>query len=96
MREKAYDVELLKGEQFKVARILLGWSQRTLAAKAHLSETPVTRLERKVLEKKSTMKLLAHVLTEAGIIFVNHEDGTMGVLIKPDADRAEEREDEDD
>ncbi|TWI62258.1 hypothetical protein LZ24_03332 [Desulfobotulus alkaliphilus] len=88
MREKAYDVELLKGEQIKVARILLGWSQRTLAAKAYLSETPVTRLERKILEKKSTMKLLAHVLTEAGIIFVNHDDGTMGVLIKPDADRA--------
>ncbi|TYT73180.1 helix-turn-helix domain-containing protein [Desulfobotulus mexicanus] len=96
MREKAYDVELLKGEQIKAGRILLGWSQKTLAAKAYLSETAVTRLERKILEKKSTMKLLAHVLVEAGIIFINHEDGTTGVLIKPDADRAEEIEEEED
>ncbi|TWI63155.1 hypothetical protein LZ24_03296 [Desulfobotulus alkaliphilus] len=93
MKDKSYDVELITGEQLKAGRILLGWSQRTLAAKAYLSQGPVTQAEKNNVRKKSTIMLIAHVLMEAGIEFINHEDGTFGVLIKPDADRADERED---
>lgn len=58
------------------ARALLNWSQEDLAKKASLTMTPISRLERKVVDtRKGTMKLITMALEEAGIEFINEKGG---------------------
>ncbi|EFI32779.1 transcriptional regulator, XRE family [Desulfonatronospira thiodismutans ASO3-1] len=72
------------GEQIRAARALLGWSQKRLAEETYMSQTPITRLERGIVDRVSTLKLVVQTLEEAGIEFVNRPDGTLGVHLLPD------------
>ena len=72
----------ISGNQVKAARALLNWSQKDLADKASLTMTPVSRLERQVVDsRRGTIKLIAMALEQAGIEFIN-EDGWVGVKLK--------------
>lgn len=85
------------GEQIRAARALLGWSQKELAEKTYLSQTPITRLERGIVDRVSTLKLVVQTLEESGIKFVNKPDGTIGVHLIPTrifGPDKEERQDE--
>jgi len=77
-------VKKISGAQIKAARALLNWSQEDLANKASLTMTPVSRMEREVVNtRKGTMKLISMALEEAGIEFINEEDW-VGVKLKLD------------
>ncbi len=73
----------ISGAQVKAARALLNWSQEDLANKASLTMTPVSRMEREVVDsRKGTMKLITMALEEAGIEFINdEEEGWVGVKL---------------
>ncbi len=74
----------ISGAQIKAARALLNWSQEDLANKASLTMTPVSRMEREVVNtRKGTMKLISMALEEAGIEFTNGEEW-VGVRLKLD------------
>ena len=74
----------ISGAQIKAARSLLNWSQEDLANKASLTMTPISRMEREVVNtRKGTMKLISMALEEAGIEFIN-EKGWVGVRLKLD------------
>ena len=72
------------GEQIRAARALLGWSQKRLAEETYMSQTPNTRLERGIVDRVSTLKLVVQTLEEAGIEFINRPDGMLGVHLLPD------------
>lgn len=73
------------GNQIRAARALLGWSQQRLAEEASLSQTPITRMERNVVDTRdSTLKLVVKTLQEAGVEFFWEEDGTFGVKLRPE------------
>lgn len=72
------------GEQIRAARALLGWSQKRLAEETYMSQTPITRLERGIVDRVSTLKLVVQTLEEAGIEFINRPDGMLGVHLLPD------------
>jgi len=72
----------ITGDQAKTARLLLGWTQATLAAEVRVSATTISKFEqggrRPPLLALSAMKL---ALEAAGVEFTN--DGQPGVKIKP-------------
>jgi hypothetical protein len=58
-----------------------------------LSQSPVARAENDAQSiKESTLKLLAMNLEQAGIQFINEEDGTVGVLLISKVEKAESGE----
>ena len=77
---------MLRSEQMRAARALLGWKQEDLAKKAKVGLATVQRLER------GSGPLMAHVSTalkvegafvRAGMVFVEPSaDGGMGVRLK--------------
>ncbi len=81
-------VKKISGKQIRAARALLGWSQTDLATVSLLSQSPVARAENDAESiKESTLKLLAMNLEQAGIQFINEEDGTVGVVLVPKSEQ---------
>ena len=74
---------MITGSQIRAARALLGWSQRDLADKALLSETAVLKLETERADSRTSTQTKARsTLEEAGIEFINRQDGAKGVVLK--------------
>lgn len=79
----------ISGNQIRAARALLGWSQIDLANVALLSQSPIARAEQDSgIIKESTLKLIQMNLEQAGIRFINEDDGTVGVVLLPRDDQA--------
>ncbi len=72
------------GRLIKAARILLGWSQAQLAAKAGVGRNSLSRLEvEEVDPRSSTIRKLTEALEEGGIRFMHaSDDDEGGVLLR--------------
>ena len=77
------------GKQIKAARALLGWSQQMLGEQASLTQAPIARMEMDISKSRpSTVKLVVKTLQEAGIEFIQEEDGTIGVKLRSQNDKS--------
>ena len=79
----------ITGKQIKASRALLGWSQQMLGEQASLTQAPIARMEMDISKSRpSTVKLVVKTLQEAGIEFIQEEDGTIGVKLRPHNDKS--------
>ena len=70
---------MIRPEQSKAARALVGWNQRELAARADISKATLQNFEAgKSRPNPGTVRLIKETLEAAGIRFVN--DTEYGVL----------------
>jgi len=67
---------MVTAAQIRAARALLGWSQQTLADRAIVSVNAVNRLERELVDTKtSTLAAVERTLIKAGIEFIPPSSG---------------------
>lgn len=79
-----YAPRMIRPEQSKAARALLGWNQEQLAARANIGSATVQNFESgKSRPNAGTLRLIKETLEAAGIRFV--DNGEYGVL-RRDAD----------
>ena len=72
--------------QVRAARVLLGWTQKDLAAHAQVSVPFINRIERgERLGRAEKLGQLRNALLEAGIEAYARPDGTFGVELQGDA-----------
>jgi transcriptional regulator with XRE-family HTH domain len=63
--------EQITGRQIIAARVLLGWSQESLAERAHIARSTLIRLENDHPSgRKSVRKAVIQALEQAGAIFL--------------------------
>lgn len=77
----------LLGKQLRAARVLLGWSQRQLAAKAKVALGTIKRMESfagEIVSYTSTLSKVQGALERGGIEFLNA--GQPGVRLKRRSD----------
>ena len=72
---------MIRPEQIRAARALLGWSQAQLAAEAKLSKTGLANIENGADPKSSTLNRIEQALEKAGVRFTEH-----GVELPPVAE----------
>ena len=72
-------------EACKAARALVGFSQKILAEKAHLSPQTVADFERGTrTPHPNNLAAISHALENSGIEFIKENDCTVGVkLVQP-------------
>lgn len=77
---------MVTAAQIRAARALLGWSQQELADKAIVSVNAVNRLERELVDTKtSTLSAVERALQKAGVEFIPAAEKGAGVrLVHPD------------
>lgn len=83
---------MVTSRQVRAARVLLGWTQETLADKALVALTALKRLEsvRGLEVRDDTRRQVTRALEAAGIVFLNSNggEGVMRTLPQKDASRA--------
>lgn len=63
--------EMITAQQIRAARALLGWTQQQLADKAKISLNAVNRIERGVVDaRSSTVDAVRRALEKAGVEFL--------------------------
>lgn len=84
---------MITARQSRAARALLGWNQETLADKALVSLTALKRVESEngLAVHESTRDQVRRALEEAGIVFLNSEQGEGVMIVRQDRPRAERR-----
>jgi transcriptional regulator with XRE-family HTH domain len=65
-----------------IARKALGWSVRRLALAAGVSDSAVKRFERGDSRRATTVEAIQHALENAGVIFVDANDGGPGARLR--------------
>jgi hypothetical protein len=65
-----------------MARTALGWGVRDLARAAEVSPDTVMRFERGDELKAATVEMIQRTLEEAGVIFINANQGGPGVRLR--------------
>ena len=73
---------MLTAVQVRMARAALKWSNLDLATKAGISTGPLTRLEKGEDVQARTLRAIENVFKEAGIEFIEEDDGGPGVRLK--------------
>lgn len=63
---------MIRPEQIRAARALLGWSQAQLAAEAGLSKTGLANIENGADPRSSTLNRIEQALEKAGVHFTEH------------------------
>ncbi len=73
---------MMTARQIRAARVLLGWTQETLAEKALVALTALKRLEseRGLKVHETTHDRVMRTLKRYGIVFLN-ADGNVGVML---------------
>ncbi len=65
---------MLTSRQIRAARSLLGWTQKELASRCHLSTVGINRLERELSDPRaSTLRTIQTVFEQEGLVFINDE-----------------------
>jgi len=79
---------MITARQIRAARALLGWSQQELADKAIVSTNAVNRLERGLVDSRtSTLAAVQKALIRGGVEFISADVKGEGVrLIAPSGD----------
>jgi hypothetical protein len=76
-------VNMITSRQIRAARALLDWSQQQLADKAIVSLNAVARLERGIVDSRtSTLLAIQKALVKAGIEFLDADQKGEGVRLK--------------
>ena len=76
----------LEPAQVRAARAMLLWTQSELAERAQIERHTLAAYERGMkVPYASTLQRLRRVLEDAGITFVEHQDGKVGALCNPSA-----------
>jgi transcriptional regulator with XRE-family HTH domain len=66
----------ITGAEAKAARLLLGWSQRKIAAELHISNVTISQFEnRKRKVSAATIAEIRYALEGGGVEFTNCEPG---------------------
>ena len=81
--------------KLRTARAILGWTQSDLAARVHLTQRSIHRLEQGQSEPKhATVRAFERLWQETGVIFKDRDDGGFevavagGILIKTDYEQS--------
>lgn len=75
---------MIEGRQVRAARALLGWSQEDLSRASQVSASVINRLEGGQADcRASTWRRVLSTLRGQGIEFLNGEDGSIGVRLRP-------------
>lgn len=75
---------MIDGRQIRAARGILGWSREELLSVAGVSKSALLRMESGLADSRgSTLLKVMKALEEAGIEFLAHDDGAIGVLWRP-------------
>jgi ribosome-binding protein aMBF1 (putative translation factor) len=84
---------MITARQSRAARALLGWNQETLADKALVSLTALKRVESEngLPVHESTRDQVRRALEEAGIVFVNSDQGEGVMIVRQNRQRAKQR-----
>ena len=84
---------MITARQSRAARALLGWNQETLADKALVSLTALKRVESEngLGVHESTRDQVRRALEEAGIVFLNSDQGEGVMIVRQHRPRAERR-----
>ncbi|MGN6098178.1 MAG: hypothetical protein ACTHP8_18340 [Bosea sp. (in: a-proteobacteria)] len=84
---------MITARQSRAARALLGWNQETLADKALVSLTALKRVESEngLGVHESTRDQVRRALEEAGIVFLNSDQGEGVMIVRQDRPRAKRR-----
>lgn len=84
---------MITARQSRAARALLGWNQETLADKALVSLTALKRVESEngLPVHESTRDQVRRALEEAGIVFLNSDQGEGVMIVRQDRQRAKQR-----
>jgi transcriptional regulator with XRE-family HTH domain len=72
------------GVQCFLAREALGWTMKHLARVAEVSPGSVAHFERGGTVKASTLEAIQRTLEEAGVIFIDANDGGPGARLRKD------------
>jgi hypothetical protein len=84
---------MITARQSRAARALLGWNQETLADKALVSLTALKRVESEngLPVHESTRDQVRRALEEAGIVFLNSDQGEGVMIVRQNRQRAKQR-----
>lgn len=77
---------MLQTGQIRAGRALLGWRQDDLAKAAQAGIATIARIEKgdgPAMGHVSTMVRIQAALERAGVRFIEEEDGTFGVVLRP-------------
>jgi len=75
---------MVTGLQIKSGRVLLGWTAKDLAERAHVGLSTVLRLERNHEEARGNAQSISRIeqtLEMMGVAFVHDTDGGIGVML---------------
>ena len=74
---------MIDGRQVRAARAMLGWSREELLDASGISMSALLRLESAQADTRiSTLSKVVRALNQAGVEFVNREDGAIGVMLR--------------
>ncbi len=73
---------MLEGVQIRMARAAVGWSVRELARNAGATPNTISRIENGGDALASTMERLQTALHDAGVIFIDADEGGPRVRLK--------------
>ena len=72
--------------QLRAARALLGWTQKELADHSGVSLSTLNRFERESgVPNITSLRQIFECFQEAGVLFEQRGDGSIGVFLTPDA-----------
>ena len=72
--------------QMVAGRAILGWSQRDLARKLHISSPQVSEYEHGLQMSDERMKMMVTALQDAGVVFVALPEGR-GVVLRDNVEK---------
>lgn len=74
---------MITARQIRAARALLGWSQQELADRAIISPNALNRLERELVDSRtSTLAAVQNALVKGGIEFIPEDIKGEGVRLR--------------
>ncbi len=73
---------MFEGIQVRMGRAAVGWSVRELARNAGVTPNTISRIENGGDALASTMERLQTALQDAGVIFIDADEGGPGVRLK--------------
>ena len=74
---------MIDGRQVRAARAMLVWSREELLDASGISMSALLRLESAQADTRiSTLSKVVRALNQAGVEFVNREDGAIGVMLR--------------
>ena len=74
---------MIDGRQVRAARAMLGWSREELLDASGISMSALLRLQSAQADTRiSTLSKVVRALNQAGVEFVNREDGAIGVMLR--------------